>query len=72
MMAAFVEIVMIAVSLGVFAATVVLYGLADFAVTHGDCGRPCRRCPHWEQCLSRRVCRVEPSEDAELCILRWG
>ena len=71
-MAAFGETVMIAVLLSVVAATVILYALADFVATHGDCGKPCRTCPHWDRCLSRRVCRVEPSQDPELCILRWN
>jgi hypothetical protein len=71
-MASFVETGMISVSLAIFAATFVLYSLADFAVTHEACGTPCRSCPHWDGCLSRRVCRIRPSQDPELCILLWN
>lgn len=71
-MATFGEILMVTVSVAISAAIFVLYMLADFVVTHGDCGKPCRSCPHWDRCLSRRVCRVEPSQDPELCILRWS
>ncbi len=71
-MAAFREMVMVTVAVAIFAAMLISYLLADFVATHGDCGKPCRSCPHWDRCLSRRVCRVEPSQDPELCILRWS
>jgi hypothetical protein len=63
---------MITVSFFILLVTCSVYVLADYFVTHGDCEKPCRTCPHWDRCLSRRICRVQPSKDPELCILRWN
>jgi hypothetical protein len=63
---------MIVASLFVLLSVVAVYVFTDLAVMRRACQPACRTCPHWEQCLSRRICRVEPARDPELCILRWS
>jgi hypothetical protein len=63
---------MIAVSFLILVAVACLYLLADLAVLWQACKPPCHACPHWNRCLSRRISRIKPYRNTELCILRWN
>jgi hypothetical protein len=66
------EVVMIVATFFILIAVTSLYRVVEFAVARKAYAKPCGNCPYWSACLSRRVCRVEPSKDPELCILRWS
>jgi len=71
-MAAFGRLVMLVVTCAAFIVVFGLYRLADHFATAAVSRGACRSCPHWDLCLSRRLCRVEPSKDPELCIQLWN
>ena len=66
------DVVVIALSFLVLFIAVAVYALADLAVQLQACKKPCRCCPHWERCLSRRISTVKPYQNPELCVLRWS